>query len=187
MVAGAALCVVVGVFPAAALRLVAPAAEQLGTLPPALAGVAGALPAIALLAALLVGVAGLLSVARGALLRRAPVRTGATWGCGYPEVTPRMQYTAASFAAPVLAPFADVIQRAVHAELPAGYFPRTARFEERVGDLAGERVLVPAVRRALRAVGRLRVLQQGRIQLYLAYVLATLLVLLVWQIAAVGP
>jgi len=52
---------------------------------------------------------------------------------------------------------------------------------------AGERLLVPAVRRVLDAAGRLRVLQAGRIQLYLAYVLATLLVLLVWQVAAVAP
>jgi len=187
MVAGAALCVVVGVFPAAALRLVAPAATQLGALPLVPAGVVGALPAITLVAALLVGVAGGLALVRGALLRRAPVRTAATWGCAYPETTPRMQYTAASFAAPVLAPFADVLRGTVHAELPAGYFPQAARFEQHVGDLAGERVLVPTVRRVLRDVGRLRVLQQGRIQLYLAYVLVTLLVLLVWQVGAAGP
>ena len=187
MVAGAALCVVLGVFPAVAVRLVAPAAAQLGALPPAPAGVVGVLPAITLVAALLVGVAGLLVLARAGLLRRAPVRTEVTWGCGYPDVTPRMQYTAASFAAPVLAPFADVLQRTAHAELPAGYFPRTARFEEHVADMAGERLLLPAVRRVLAGAGRLRILQQGRIQLYLAYVFVTLLVLLVWQIGAVVP
>jgi len=128
-----------------------------------------------------------LALARAALLRRAPVRVAPTWGCGYPAVTPRMQYTAASFAEPVLAPFASLIHRTVVDEPPAGYFPRTARYEEHVGDMAGERLLVPAVRRVVSAAGRLRVLQAGRIQLYLAYVLATLLVLLVWQVAAVAP
>ena len=52
--------------------------------------------------------------------------------------------------------------------------------------MAGERVLVPAVRRVVGLLGRVRVLQQGRIQLYLAYVLLTLLVLLVWQIGLAG-
>ncbi len=78
------------------------------------------------------------------------------------------------------------MQRAVRAERPEGYFPRGARVEEHVGDVAGERLLVPLVRRVLDAAGRVRVLQQGRMQLYLAYVLATLLLLLVWQLAGVA-
>jgi hydrogenase-4 component B len=160
---------------------------QLGALAAAPADAFGALPSISLVAVVLVGAVAALVLARAALLRRAPVRSAPTWACGYPEVSPRMQYTAASFAEPVLAPFAGVIQRTTHAERPSGYFPRTARLEEHVADMAGERLLVPAVRRVVREIGRLRILQQGRIQLYLAYVLATLLVLLVWQIGAVGP
>jgi hypothetical protein len=97
-----------------------------------------------------------------------------------------MQYTAASFAQPVLAPFGGVIHRTTLAERPSGYFPHSARVEEHVADMAGEHLLVPLVRRFLRDAGRLRVLQQGRIQLYLAYVLVTLLVLLVWQVGAAG-
>ena len=123
---------------------------------------------------------------RAALLAGRSVRRAPTWGCGYTAATARMQYTAASFAAPVLAPFARIVQRTVHAEPPEGYFPAHARYEEHVGDVAGERLLVPVVRRVLAAAGRIRVLQQGRMQLYLAYVLATLLVLLVWQLAG-GP
>jgi hydrogenase-4 component B len=187
MVAGAALCVAGGVLPAAFVGLAAPAALQLAGLPAAPAGVLGALPAVTRVALLLIAATAVLALVRAALLRRAPVRAAPTWACGYPAVTPRMQYTAASFASPVLAPFADLIHRTVVEEPPTGYFPRSARHEEHVGDMAGERLLVPAIRRVVSAAGRLRVLQAGRIQLYLAYVLATLLVLLVWQVAAVGP
>lgn len=186
MVVGAALCVLVGVLPVAAVRLAAPAAVQLGGLAVAPADAFGPLSGITWVAVALVGAVAVLVLARAALLRTAPVRTAPTWACGYPAMTPRMQYTAASFAQPVLAPFGGVIHRTTLAELPSGYFPHSARVDEHVADMAGERLLVPLVRRFLRDAGRLRVLQQGRIQLYLAYVLVTLLVLLVWQIGAAG-
>jgi hypothetical protein len=38
----------------------------------------------------------------------------------------------------------------------------------------------------LDAFRRVRVLQQGRIQLYLAYILITLLLLLTWQVGVAG-
>ena len=187
MVAGAALCLAIGVLPATFVGLAAPAALQVAALAAAPVGVLGALPAITRVALILLAAVAALALLRAALLRRAAVRVAPTWGCGYPAATPRMQYTAASFAEPILAPFASLLHTTVVDERPAGYFPRTARHEEHVGDMAGERLLVPAVRRVLDAAGRLRVLQAGRIQLYLAYVLATLLVLLVWQVAAVAP
>jgi hypothetical protein len=93
-----------------------------------------------------------------------------------------MQYTAASFAEPVLEPFAGAIPRHVHQEGPEGFFPARARYEEHLGDMAGERFLVPATRRAAEALSRLKVIQQGRLQLYLVYIAATLVALLVWQL-----
>ena len=52
--------------------------------------------------------------------------------------------------------------------------------------MAGERFLVPAYHRLLRLLKGVRGLQHGRIQLYLAYILVTLVVLLVWQLSAIG-
>jgi hypothetical protein len=49
--------------------------------------------------------------------------------------------------------------------------------------MAGERVLVPAWRHFLRAARRLRVIQHGRMQLYLVYILATLVALVLWQLS----
>jgi hydrogenase-4 component B len=186
MVLGAGSCVLLGLAPAWAVGLVAPVAEQIGGRAAAPDIAVGALPSMTLVAALLAGAIAVLVVARMALLRGRPVRVVPTWACGYPRVTPRMQYTAASFAEPVLAPFGSVLHRTVHAELPSGYFPAGARYDEHVADMAGERLLVPAVRRVVGMLGSVRVLQQGRLQLYLAYVLVTLLVLLVWQVGVAG-
>jgi hypothetical protein len=93
-----------------------------------------------------------------------------------------MQYTAASFAQPILALFAPVIHSRVEQHGPDGYFPAKARYEEHPGDVAGERVLLPATRRVVRALSRLHAIQQGRLQLYLVYIAVTLVVLLVWQL-----
>ena len=98
-----------------------------------------------------------------------------------------MQYTAASFAQPVLAPFGGAVSaRACDEAGPDGYFPAKARYEEHAGDMAGERFLVPATRRVVEALSRLKAIQQGRLQLYLVYIAVTLVVLLVWQLAGIG-
>jgi hypothetical protein len=207
MAIGAALCLGIGVWPEGLLRLIAPAVTALpgaGALPglalPAGAGAApsaaaigsttsavvldaGPLAAMARAASLTLVVALVLAWARNALLRRRGARPDVTWACGFAPVTPRMQYTASSFADPLIRPFARVVHLQVRADGPEGFFPAGARYEERIGDVAGERLLVPASRRIVATLGRLRVLQHGRIQLYLVYVAATLVLLLVWQLA----
>jgi hypothetical protein len=128
----------------------------------------------------------LLAWLRHTLLRRRVVATAGTWGCGYVAPTPRMQYTSASFAQPVLAPFASVLHVRVRSEGPKGLFPQSARYQEHLGDLAGERLLVPASQWVVRMLSQLRILQHGRIHLYLAYIFATVILLLVWQLSGMG-
>jgi hypothetical protein len=165
------------------LALVAPAAGQLlgGSTPRSLAP--GPPTAITMMAALLIAVVVALALVRARLLRGRSVATAPTWGCGYAHPTARMQYSATSFAAPVLAPFVAVLHIRRHGELPAGVFPAPVHYEQHVGDMAGERLLVPAWRRFLHTAGRLRVIQHGRMQLYLVYVLCTLVALVVWQLS----
>ncbi len=183
MILGSLLCVAIGVWPAAAIRLVAPAATALGRLPAVPMTAVGPLSAITRMAVLLLALTALLAFLRRALLRGRSVAAAATWGCGYAGATARMQYTAASFAEPVLALFAAAMPRRIHEEGPEGYFPAKARYEEHLGDMAGERFLLPATRRAVAALSRLRVIQQGRLQLYLVYIAVTLVALLAWQLA----
>jgi hydrogenase-4 component B len=186
MLLGSLLCVAIGIWPAAAIGLVAPAATSLARLSSTPVAAVGPLAAITRVAVVLLALIGFLALLRRALLRGRHVVRGATWGCGYPAPTPRMQYTAASFAAPVLAPFAALIPKRVRQDGPAGYFPEKARYEEHLGDMAGERFLVPVTRRVVKALLRLKVIQQGRLQLYLVYIAVTLVALLVWQLAAPG-
>jgi formate hydrogenlyase subunit 3/multisubunit Na+/H+ antiporter MnhD subunit len=178
----AALCLALGLSPQAAAALPARAAALLaGSAAPGPAAL-GPVGSVAAVAWAVVIVAVALAVARGYLLRDREVRAAATWGCGYEAPSPRIQYTAAGFPGPALAPFEPLVPRTVEREGPDGYFPASARYVERLTDAAGDRFLLPLSRRVLYALGRVRVLQAGRLQLYLLYVLATLIGLLAWQL-----
>ena len=111
-------------------------------------------------------------LARRAVLRRRLVRSGETWACGYPLGTPRMQYTASSFAAPLLSTFGRMSGVVAH---------RTAEaFHTEPVDLVLDRGALPAWHRLQRAALRLRPIQQGRLYVYLIYVMAALVVLLAY-------
>ena len=186
MLIGAVLCALIGFWPSGALTLVAPVASGLAGAQVVVFDVAGPLNAISRVAAVLVSLVLLFTLLRYALLRRRSVKVAATWGCGYPAPTARMQYTAASFAQPLLTPFASVLHVQMQNEGPEGFFPRRARYDEHLGDMAGERMLVPAAQWIVYTLSRLRILQHGRIHLYLVYIFATLIMLLIWQLSGLG-
>ncbi|HEY6931282.1 MAG TPA: proton-conducting transporter membrane subunit [Thermoanaerobaculia bacterium] len=185
MVAGALLCVAIGLWPTGVVRMVEPAVTLLAGTPGAVP-YAGPLLAITRVAVVLLALVVLLGLLRQVLLRGREVSRAATWGCGYAQPSPRMQYTAASFAQPILALFAPVIHSRIEQQGPDGYFPVKAHYKERLGDVAGERILLPATRRVVRALSRLHAIQQGRLQVYLVYIAATLVALLIWQLAGMG-
>jgi hydrogenase-4 component B len=185
MVCGAALCFVVGVLPRWVIELVRPAVAAIDPAGRGAEAPLATLQSVSLFAAVFAAIVALLALLRKALLRGREVATASTWGCGYSLPTARMQYTASSFAEPLLAPFSKALKIDVHRDGPDGCFPRATRYEVHVQDLAGERAIVPLVRWFLRGVARLGVLQQGRIQLYLVYIIVTLVALVAWQFA--GP
>ena len=170
----AAACVALGVVPAIGLALVSDAARQMSG-PNAAAipsGVIAGAWTISLLAASMLVVAAGLWWMRSALARRQGVRREVTWSCGYGDVTPRMQYTASSFAAPLLAVFGP---------LSGVRVKRTSTsLHTHPDDLVLDRLARPLWNAVLRAALRLRGIQQGRLHLYLLYVMAALLVMLAY-------
>ncbi len=126
---------------------------------------------------------GLLLLLRRLLLARSEVREAETWGCGYPAPTPRMQYTASSFAEPLTSLFRPILRTRRRAVLPSDFFPRHASFSTETPDSAREYLYEPLVLAVQRAAARWRGLQRGRLQLYVLYIAATLVVLLLWEFA----
>jgi hydrogenase-4 component B len=115
-------------------------------------------------------------------LRRS-VRRGqraGTWDCGFAAPTARMQYTASSFAATLVALFGWVLRPRVEATVPAGAFPGPSRYESHVHDVVLDEIAVPAVQRADRLLARFRFIQQGRLHLYVLWILLVLVGLMLW-------
>lgn len=119
------------------------------------------------------------------LLRRGSVSRGPTWDCGYARPTARMQYTGTSFgewiavrltprsAAPLL-----------EERRPEGAFPRSASVSSPAParDPLLLRLLEPLAGRWARRFHDLHALQEGRLTIYLVYVLGTLVALLSWSV-----
>lgn len=176
----AVACAAIGLAPAR----FAPAVERAagiaarGALPKETLADLGSLGAVGLAACALV-----LGLAACALLlllktRAAPLDTGPTWDCGYAAPGPRMQYTASSFARGPVGFFRWVLLPHAKAFPVDRLFPRSARFESHVPDTVLDRAVLPLFRIGAFLASRGHVLQQGRIQLYLLYVGATLVALL---------
>jgi hypothetical protein len=135
---------------------------------------------VTLLCAALVG---LLLLAGGWLVvrtRRASA-AGSTWDCGYAAPTVRMQYTSSSFAEALVGMFAWALRPQVHRPAVRGLFPHPEPLTSHVPDTVLDGLLLPAGRAVGRGLRWFRWVQRGSIHAYLAYILATLVWLLLWQ------
>ncbi len=160
-------CILIGVLPGLWVPLMRPATSVLanvsvgeittrieGVLSPAIR-----LSGIAMLFVLAVG--GLLLLRRWALSRAAHgdarlAPAVATWGCGYTQPTPRMQYSASSFAFSLVTTFRSLLwpERALVA--PAGPFPAAAYVETHALDIAEHELFEPIFRGVARFYAMVR-------------------------------
>lgn len=134
--------------------------------------------ALALVALVALG-AGLMAWGIGPSL--AVPRRG-TWDCGYALPTPRMQYTAASFAQMVVGLFAWVLRPRAHQPVVQGAFPAPARMFSHVDDAVLDRLLLPSGRHARQWLHRLHWFQQGLAQHYVLYILVAVVLVLATMI-----
>jgi hydrogenase-4 component B len=126
--------------------------------------------------------AGLIALLRLRLLSGRKLGQSAVWDCGYAAPNARMQYTASSFAQPIL-DFFDIFHRGrKRFRPPQGYFPRAASFETETLDTSQEGVYRPVFEAVRRILRKMQVMQHGRIQLYVLYIVLTLVVLFLWKL-----
>ncbi len=185
-------CLVLGLAPPLVLRMLGPVtAGLLGARPPGQGawfvavrspGTVGvtALHPIALLAFL--GGFGLLgAILAGAVRRvRGHDRVVKTWSCGI-ALTPRMQYSATSFAQPLRGMFSAIVwpDRSVEVDYAhAPYFISTINYEVSLKPLFQRFLYLPVRAAFLRCAAVMRLVQNGSIHAYLAYVFVALVVAL---------
>ena len=131
----------------------------------------------------LIGITALLILFKRVSMKFLPVERARTWGCGYSMPTSRMQYTAASFARPLLEIFRNVLGYRVKGNRPEGYFPKEGKISSEVTEAAEDFIFRPVFQFIEFLSARLKVIQCGYTQMYLLYIFIFLLILLVWKMA----
>jgi len=176
----AALCLAAALLPGALLSTMAPLVAGLAGADIALvAATASSLAPLVTCNAVLLGVLAIVG-----LLLSQRVRGAArddTWGCGYAAPGPRMQYTARSFSEILVDRLLPRMLRSrAEARPPAGLFPAVASWSSQSTDPLTRGVYEPFFTRWADRFARLRWLQQGSLHLYLVYVVATVVIGLLW-------
>ena len=121
---------------------------------------------------------------RRRLLKNRSVRKSSTWGCGYQFGTPRIQYTDASFSEPVGKLFGSAMGLKIHTQRDDSYFPDHGTFAISAPDRLRTGLFTPLFEGIERLCNALKIVQHGRIHLYILYILATVVILLVWGLHA---
>jgi len=114
-------------------------------------------------------------------LAKGPVTAAETWGCGYLAPTPRMQYTASSFAATLVGLFSGVLRPHTREPQLPGHFPKPASFRSHVPEALLEGFYLPLFNGLNSRLSLVRKLQHGKLHLYILYIVVTLVALLAWS------
>ncbi len=175
----AASCVAIGLAPALFWPAIARVAGEWNP-----AWSATAVPAPLLKLGLLHVTLATCAVIAGAWLWRRVKSSGLkrelTWDCGYAAPTPRMQYTAASFAGIITEWFAFILRPVRHVHPIETVFPASAGFSEHTPETVLECVVEPVGGLVMRVSRMVRRLQHGRVQSYVLYLLVGLAILAAW-------
>jgi formate hydrogenlyase subunit 3/multisubunit Na+/H+ antiporter MnhD subunit len=180
-----ALCLAAG---PAAMFLLSPLsmAVSSGFGPGCAAGIAGqaGVPMIYVSGAALVLMAliTLAAAKRRAFLGGKRPAAGPTWDCGYAVPTARMQYGASSFAQPLTDFFQPLLRRIGQYPVISEYFPGKASFSAEAQAVFYNSFYTPAAMRIRDLAYRFSWLQHGRLQIYIMYIVVTLMGLLLWKL-----
>ncbi len=119
-----------------------------------------------------------------AVAERAPRTTEVpAWGCGQIRDSARTQYTATSYAEPLIRVFDDAVQPGRDVQVDhvseSRFLAEQVRYSQTIGDVVEERAYRPVIRLADRVADAARRVQNGSLQRYLGFALAALVVVLV--------
>jgi len=180
-------CVSIGVIGPFALPAMTPLLESMTGLTAAWTAqevdvAASLLGKVVMISVIAVALAAGLWALRARLLRGQTVRRGPTWDCGYAVPSARMQYTASSFAQPLMDVLGQLVRAKDEVHRPSGHFPTSGDYHSLASDPWKENVFAGLFRKTAGLLDRLHWIQHGKVQLYVLYVVVTLVALLIWKL-----
>src|SRR5208337_478773 len=183
-------CLLFGLFPGPALSLLMPAAynltgasttlEQHGVL--GIGQTSATLSPTGILVAMIVMLIAVILFIRIAGGKRKTVYAD-SWDCGIPGLTPRMQYTATAFTKPLRITYKRIYlpSRDINVQyILKPFFVKSIHYGSEITPFFERYVYDPATRFIQAIAGKVKLLQSGSLQLYLGYILITLILLLVF-------
>lgn len=187
MITLAVFCLATGLAGPFFIRMIEPAALSIMPSSALLSGQPRLIPIDALKgittgAAILTGLAACIAIIRFRLLASRTIGSTVTWDCGYARPHPRMQYTASSFTAPLTRLFFTLIRTSRRFHTEPGLFPGSASFSSETRDAYSERIYKPVLNAIHALLSGFRWIQHGRLNLYILYIVATLILLLIWNL-----
>ncbi|MGC2424227.1 MAG: hydrogenase 4 subunit B, partial [Nitrospirota bacterium] len=183
------LCLLLGIFPGYVLKLIStvplPVLANLPQFAPGVftlagGGSAGVLPA-AILIAMFAGAA-LIYIFPKVYGGNRKITEAAPWDCGLRRLTPSMQYTATAFTHPLRRIFKKIYKprKEVRIEyIVKPFFTREIEYRSEITPFFDMYLYTPLTRTVNSLAHSAKKLQSGNLQLYLGYILVTLVVLLV--------
>lgn len=179
----ALLCLLVGIAPQQALRLVSPAVTafypQFSSLSVS-SEYSAVLRGLSLAAILLVSAAVAVALLWRWRLGKKTVSSASTWGCGYQRGTARMQYNGTSFSELAVSVFDGIMRQRIERPSLDGLFPGGSHCSDGPTETLLERVFAPLFTGARILFGFLHRLQHGLMHIYMLYIFATLFILMLW-------
>ena len=109
-------------------------------------------------------------------------RISPAWACGYALQTPRMQYTGTSFSDEMVIIAGTVLNVENEIRLPKHSFPQASTFRTTVNDFVLYRILLPITFALHWTTDRFKWLQSGKLQVYITFSIAVLLLYLLLAI-----
>jgi hydrogenase-4 component B len=124
----------------------------------------------------------LLLALRQYLYRGRDVATACTWDCGFAGSSPRVQYTGSSFTAPISALFNSLFRVEERVPHIQDLFPESSSYTARTPDVITRHIYQRGFHALERVSSKIIRLQAGRVHLYIAYIVITLLAILAWKL-----
>jgi hydrogenase-4 component B len=126
--------------------------------------------------ALIIGI----TLLRKMLYVRKQVDSGPTWGCGFTKPTVRMQYTGTSYAMSMVDFYRPFVPAKTFYTGIKKIFPGLTTYETKVEDIAENYIQQYLIRPLVKLLQKLRWIQHGKIQLYIAYIIVAIVALLLF-------
>jgi len=173
-------CLLIGIFPTLALRAIKHPLAQLipnlaVTLNDDLSMAERALSMISWSAGALIGLILLFALGYRLFWRGRRGGSAPTWDCGYAFPSARMQYTASSFAQPLTDLFSPLLRSEQIGSPGKDLFPKDSHLVTETPDVFWKEFYRPVLHRIQNLLARGRILQHGRLQLYVFYIVITLI------------